>query len=77
MNRAVCLQRPDPDKKDLELIGNKLVHNQKGMERMLKILATVYHQVNEDQKWISTLGGGDPLQRDFFGACEPRVCCCE
>jgi MoxR-like ATPase len=74
MNRAVCLQRPDPDKEDLELIGSVLVHNQKDMESKLKTLAEVYHQVNEDQKWIS-LGGADPLQRAFFGAFLSAVPC--
>ena len=27
MNRAVCLQRPDPDQSDLELIGTVLVND--------------------------------------------------
>jgi hypothetical protein len=68
MNRAVCLQRPDPNVDDLELLGRTLSKN--GLsESVVKKLANLHKYITKNQQVLKQAEGGNTmeLKRDLYG----------
>jgi hypothetical protein len=68
MNRAVCLQRPDPDVQDLTLLGTKMGKNSLRKEVVEK-LANLHKYITRNPEVLKRTEGLKTmeLKRDFFG----------
>eukprot|EP00051_Salpingoeca_urceolata_P024164 m.421491 g.421491 ORF g.421491 m.421491 type:complete len:4954 (-) comp20197_c0_seq2:49-14910(-) len=62
MNRAICLQRPDPKKKDLQLTSNEIIGgNSFNLMQHVTNLAASYHRVYTSQQGREFIG-----MRDYY-----------